>query len=100
MVFGKKKKPAFERQPEAEMEEEEIIEEEELEEDLEVPEPQPTRKVVRKPIQPVQEEPVDVLDWSVQEVPTATTPVIYNSKTKKAFSIYEAVAEILNRTQE
>ena len=38
--------------------------------------------------------------WSVEEIPTATTPVIYNSKTKEELNLYQAIAEILNRTED
>ena len=38
--------------------------------------------------------------WSVEEITTATTPVIYNSKTKEELNLYQALAEILNRTED
>ena len=60
------------------------VEEEEIEEEeLEAPKPVPTPKS----------------EWSVEEVPTATQPVIYNSKEKKAYSLLDAVAELLRRTE-
>ena len=68
-----------------------IKEEEEFEEP-EVPTPQ----FVKKPVQKVEE----VSDWSVQEIPTATTPVIYNARTKETYSLYEAIAIILNKSEE
>ena len=74
---------------------EKVVQEVDEEEEEEfVPQP------VRKPIQQVQSKPVEVKpDWTVEEISTATQPVIYNSKTKKAYTIYEAIAEILNRSE-
>jgi hypothetical protein len=73
-----------------------LEEQEEFEE--EVPTPQfKEQKQNRQPVKaPVQEEQND---WSVQEIPTATTPVIYNARTKETLSLYEAIAEILNRSE-
>jgi len=63
------------------------------EEEFEEPEPP---QFVKKPVQKVEE----VSDWSVQEIPTATTPVIYNARTKETYSLYEAIAIILNKSEE
>lgn len=69
---------------------------------VEKPVPEP---VVKEPVKEVKEE-VETTEeasesvWSVEDIPTATTPVIYNSVTKTQLSLYEAVAEILNRTEE
>jgi hypothetical protein len=38
--------------------------------------------------------------WSLQTIPTQTTTVIYNSKTETAYTLEEAIVEILNRTEE
>jgi len=81
--MGFKPKTSVNRVPEPEVEEE-------FEEPVQVP------KVLRKPT-PVQEVEEDL--WSVQEVPTATQPVIYNARTQKVYTLFEAVAEILNRSE-
>ena len=80
---------------------EEVFDEEEDEEEIEVPRPS-YKKTVQQPSteriepQPIQkEEPL----WRMEEVPTQTSPVIYNSKTKKFYTLYDAIAEILNRTE-
>jgi hypothetical protein len=70
------------------------------EEEIAVPKPQ-----YKKPIQQVQAKPIQtpqpqVEGWRVEEYPTATQPVIYNSKTKKIYTFYEALAELLNRTEQ
>lgn len=44
----------------------------------------------------VEETSEDV--YSVEQVPTATEPVIYNSKTNKAYTLHEAVVMNLNMT--
>lgn len=84
MVFRKKVQP----------------QEEEFEEPLEVPTPEPVRPINR--VQPVQQrqvqEPID--NWSVEEIPTATAPIIYNASTRKTYTLMEAIAEILNRSEE
>ena len=42
----------------------------------------------------------EIQTWTVQEVSTQTTPVIYNSKTKKPYDLLSAIVELLNRTEE
>jgi hypothetical protein len=66
---------------------------EEFEEEAPVPQYEKQR-VNRQPVQEEQEEL-----WSVGEIPTATQPVIYNARTKKTYTLYEAIAEILNRSE-
>ena len=129
MVFGKRKakEPVYKRQVINPEDVPEDVEEKLEEEILDVPAPLPVRKVKKQKVveeqeeeEEVEEEDVEdeeseeeeqesekqyekkdvVFDWSVQEVPTATQPVIYNKKTKKALNLYEAVAEILNRSEE
>jgi len=111
MAF-RKREPKFKRQDLKEdylPEEDEIIGEEveeEEEEEIEVPKPMyrkpiqqpPTEKVEPKKVQrqSAEEEPV----WRMEELPTQTSPVIYNSKQKKFYTLYDAIAEILNRTEE
>lgn len=68
---------------------------EEYEEELEVPTPEPVRKPVNKAVVQNQEE----ILWTAEEIPTATSTVIYNSKTGKTYSLMEAIAEILNRSE-
>lgn len=57
------------------------------------PAPQP---IEAKPIEePIQEEEAKSV-WTVEEVPTQTQTVIVNNNTKKAYSIADALVEILN----
>ena len=37
--------------------------------------------------------------WIVQEIPTATEPMVVNTKTKTAYSMQVALAEILNNQE-
>lgn len=47
------------------------------------------------------EEPIEEIDvWSVQSISTASEPTIYNAKDKQHLSLFQAVAELLNRTEE
>lgn len=89
-------KPKFRRQEvtEEDLPKEDIEEDDEelAQEDIAVPQPQYAKPIAKQ-------EP-QVEGWRVEEVPTATQPVIYNSKTKKMYTFYEALAELLNRTEE
>lgn len=91
MPFKTKKKAPTLKQIEEQMdepdeEEEEVEEEEEPEEEIEE---DPKVKVKK----------ADDKVWSIQEVPTATTQVIFNSKTKTAYDLTSAIVELLNRTE-
>lgn len=95
-------KPKFRREeiteePEEEKFTEEIDdEEEEYVEEIPVPKPEPVRKqVIPKPV--IKQEPQQ--EWSIQEVTSETQPLIYNSKTKKYYTLLSAIAELLNRTE-
>ena len=94
-------KPKFRRQEltEEEVPEEKFTEEVDDEEEEyvdEVPVPEPIKKqAVTKPI--VKQEPQP--EWSIQEVTSETQPLIYNSKTKKYYTLLSAIAELLNRTE-
>ncbi len=96
-------KPKFRRQeiieeevPEEKFTEEVDDEEEEYVDEVPVPKPEPIRKqIITKPI--VKQEPQP--EWSIQEVTSETQPLIYNSKTKKYYTLLSAIAELLNRTE-
>jgi hypothetical protein len=103
-------KPKFKRQEvtEEDLEGDEEIEEEEFEEEV-VPKPQYEKSIISKqvrkpepkPIQPQVSQPIQPLEtWRVEEATTQTQPVIYNSKNKKIYTFYEALAELLNRTEQ
>jgi hypothetical protein len=64
------------------------VEAEPIEEEQEIEEESSEGKVVEENV------------WSLQTIPTQTTDVIYNSKTDRAYTLAEAVIEILNRTEE
>lgn len=99
--------PKFKRQEitEEDLEGDEEIEEEEFVEEV-VPKPQYTpqpikKQVQSKPIQPQVTQPTQHMEtWRVEEATTQTQPVIYNSKNKKIYTFYEALAELLNRTEQ
>jgi hypothetical protein len=114
----KKKEPVYKRQ---EVVEEDFPEEEsednfneELIDELETPQPQYEKKVLNnvrverlQQVQPkqvvkkevVKEQVVESV-WSVEEVPTQTQPIIFNSKEKRAYTIYEVLVELLKRTED
>jgi len=93
MVFRPKKRN-FEESLKKIKEVAEEVEEEEFEEELEVPTPS-KKKPVNKVVQEQQEEII----WSAEEIPTATSTVIYNAKENKSYSLMESIAELLNRTE-
>jgi hypothetical protein len=75
---------------------------------VETPQVAEIREVVKAPAvaeQVVENEDREVVEsekqvWSLQTIPTQTTTVIYNSKTETAYTLEEAIVEILNRTEE
>lgn len=117
MFNRKKKEPEFKRQ---EVVEEDFPQEEsddgfneDLIKEIETPRPQyeqpkhilpgvrqtaPIKREVVK--QEVVKEQVVESVWSVEEVPTQTQPIIFNSKEKRAYTIYEVLVELLRRTED
>ena len=99
MFNRKNKKPEFERQQVTE----DDFEEEEVVEDL--PQTQPVKRQpnfttqnVKKVVQPVQNQEYT---WSVESYPQVPTQdIIFNTKEKRAYTIHEALAELLNRTED
>jgi len=100
MVFKPKKKtsktlrskPDIEEELEEEEEddsdepdEEELEDDEEEEVEEEIEEPKIKKKIIQEKI------------WSIQEVPTETTQIIYNSKEKKSYNLASAIVELLNK---
>jgi len=119
MFNRKKKEPEFKRQEVTEEdfpEEQEDTFDDELIEEIQAPRPQyaeqkniPSRMNVPiksrvQPTQVVKQEPIkeQVVEsiWSVEEVPTQTQPIIFNSKEKRAYTIYEVLVELLKRTED
>lgn len=47
-----------------------------------------------------EEDTEQVVDWSAVKIATQTEEVIYESKSKTQLSLHQAIAEILNRTEE
>lgn len=101
-MFGKKKAEAATRiklRDSEEIDEKELNdmryqpEEEEVEEEVE----EEPKKKPGKPF--ARPEPKEEL-WSIQQVAVQTEPVIYNSRTKETYTLYQAVAELLKRTEE
>jgi hypothetical protein len=92
MVFKPKKRSEEQLKKTAE------VDEEEFEEELEVPTPEPKNKVVQKQPEKTEDESVELI-WSAEEIPTATSVVIFNAKENKTYSLMEAIAELLNRTE-
>jgi len=101
-------KPKFNRQEitDEDMPEDEIFTEEIEEEEPVKPQPKkmmPTMMhspVKSKPSIPEPQTPKIPEGWSVQQIPTEHQPFIYNPKDKKFYNIYEALAELLNRTEQ
>jgi len=104
MVFGKKKKREKFKMTEPVKETVEYIEEaeevEEPEEEIEEPEEQIEEEVEEEKLPEIKPKfKKQIPTWSVQNVAVQTEPVIYNGKNKKAYNLYQAIAEILNRTE-
>jgi len=79
-------------EPEPEEELAEVLDEEvEEEEDEEDPTPAPI-------VQPALKK--TNVGWTVVDIPTASVPMIVDPKTNKQLNIYQALAELLNRTQD
>jgi len=72
-----------------EQEDEQEDEPEEFEEEEEFEEPKPKRKVLRK----------QTAIWDAVQVPTQSITIIKNNKTGEELDIYQALVEILNRTE-
>ena len=53
-----------------------------------------------EPVEEVEEVQEGEAVWLLKEVPTQTTQMIYNNKTKKVYDLTLAVVELLNRTEE
>lgn len=87
MVFGKKKKEAKRIDPEEYEEdaEEFVDDEDEIEEVV-----KPVRKKMKKQSRD---------KWEVVDVPVQTQRGVYNTETEETLGIYEALVEILNRTE-
>jgi len=66
----------------------------EAEEVVEEPAAEQLVEEAEEAIEEVEEAPVET--YSVQHIPTETQPVIYNSRTKKSYTLHEAIARILN----
>ena len=80
----------------AQVEEPEEVEEETEEQEVEIEEVKKIEEIKEE----IESIPGKNTIWSVEEITTATTPVIYNSKTKEELNLYQALAEILNRTED
>lgn len=100
-MLGKKKQAKrvdFEQQEP----EDEVLDESDLypESDIPpVPKPIPQRQPTKQRVQPQQQvEPSPV--WIVHDTPTETQRVIVNTQERKAYDLYSAIVEILNRTEE
>lgn len=89
----KKKKP--EVQENEEVEEAEVEEAPEVEEEVEEP-PKVVKKVVKKVVRKVVKKVEPTKRWTIEEIPTQTTPVLVDAKTGEKLEIYGALVEILN----
>jgi hypothetical protein len=63
------------------------------------PTPQQAMQTVEQQVQQPIPQQVQNTEWIVQQIATATEPVIYNPQTGEQLDLYSAIAEILNRTE-
>jgi len=80
-------------------------EEERSEEEEERPEEEPEeetpilKRAIGRPKQELPELPHSGKRWVVKEVPLQIEKVILDQKTNKAYDLYSAITELLNRTE-
>lgn len=103
MVFGKKKEQVKRIDPkryevEDEEDEEDFMDDEP--DDIEE-EPVMVRKPIKKQIRSIRHTVRDNLQgkWVVKEIPIQVQTIVHNTETGEDLGIYEALVELLNRTE-